>query len=224
MLFLFALVLLANAVSPNGPQTCKNVTISPQLWQQFYPTVWHYQGFNRAQGYLTIYDPTGAIVPAQYLPPPLTANPSPISGIFHQYLNGAGQNVGDLYLDGFAPIPILVTRQISNPVISRGTVCQNFIYSLVAPDLLTSYSEISPSPYNDDYMATIYVNQDGRTFSDEDFKIDSVGNTSWSRTSTYALGSTLNTNYLSQTAYFKYNPITETQAIALGYNPATIMP
>jgi len=210
----------------NQPQTCKNAIISPKLWEMFYPTVYQYLGFNRADGYLTIYDPTGAIVPAQYLPP-FTMNPMPLNGcIFHQYFNAAGQMVGDLFLAGLAPIPILVTRQINNPVLGKGTVCQNFLYSALAPDLLTAYSEITPSGVG--FMSSAYYSQNSDTlnqvFSNEIFSFDSNMVTSFSQTNTYTLGNDINTHYLSQTVYFRYTPITEAEAIAIGYDPANIMP
>lgn len=234
MFFLFAFILLAvaNAASPNGPQECKNVTFSQHLWELFYPTVYHYQGFSRGDGFIALYDPTGAIIPAQYLPPPFNvSNPYSLSGsVYHQYFNGAGQMVADLFLGGLAPPGILVwaIRQISNPVVHSGTVCQNFLYSALAPDLLTSYSEITPSPFGDDFMSSAYYSQDpatlGQVFSNEIFKIDQAGDTSFSQTNTYSLGNTIDSNYLKQSVYFRYTPITEAQAIALGYNPANVMP
>lgn len=211
----------------NSQQTCKNMVIPPKLWAEFYPAVYQYMGFNRADGYLTVYDPTGAIVPAQYLPPPFVMNPMPLNGaIFHQYFNAVGQMIADLYLPGFAPIPVLVTRQVSNPILGRGTICQNFIFSLLEPKLLTSYSEITPS--GNGFMSSAYYSSDPDTadqvFMSEVFSFDSLMNSSFSQTNTFSLGDDINTHYLQQTVYFRYTPITKTDAIALGYDPANDMP
>jgi len=224
---LFLAILLSVALASNDFE-CRNVTLSARLWERFYPTVWHYQGFNRADGYLTIYDPTGAIVPAQYLPPPFTSNPVPLNGcIFHQYLNGQGLLIGDLFLSGLAPIPVLVTRQISNPVSRTNTVCQNFVFSLLDPSLLVDYSEITPSPFADDFQSSLYFSQNPNTLGMvtkfEVFKIDTVDDSSWSQTNSLAVGNNSQSNYLQQSVYFKYKKITEAQAIALGYNPVNVL-
>ncbi len=212
----------------NNDLECRNVTLSATLWERFYPTVWHYQGFSRADGYLTIYDPTGAIVPAQFLPPPFTSNPAMLTGaIFHQYFNGQGFMIGDLFLGGLAPIPILVTRQINNPVFRTDTICQNFLFSLLDPSLLSDYSEITPNPFASDFQSSAYYSKNpatlGRVTKSEIFKIDNIGNSSWSLTNSLVVGNSSATSYLQQTVYFKYTPITETQAIALGYNPANVL-
>lgn len=228
MLFLFALLLLSVA---DATPVCKNITLPPLLWKALYPTIYHYQGFSRADGFITIYDPTGAIIPAAFLPPPFNlANPYSLSGsVFHQYFNGAGRLVADLFLGGLAPPGVLIqaTRQINNPIfLSGGKLCQNFIISALAPELLTTYSEITPS--EKDFFSSAYFSSDpatlGRVFSNEVFSIDGVDNSSWSQTNKYSLGNTTATNYLTQSVYFKYTPISETEAIALGYNPANVMP
>jgi len=227
MFFLFTLLL----ISVSSAQVCKNITLPPPLWSALYPDVYHYQGFSQGDGFITIYDPTGVIIPAAYLPPPFNlANPYSLSGsVYHQYFNGAGQMVADLFLGGLAPPGTLIqaTRQITNPVfLSGGKLCQNFIYSPLAPELLTSYSVITPSGKN--FMSSAYYSQASatldRVFSNEVFSIDSADNSSWSQTNSYTLGNTSATNYLSQSVYFKYTPITQAQAVALGYNPANVMP
>lgn len=224
---LLFVLLLAGALADNE-STCRNVTLSSSLWERFYPTVWHYQGFSRADGYLTIYDPTGAIVPAQYLPAPFTSNPVALNGcIFHQYFNSQGFMVGDLFLSGLAPIPVLVSRQINNPLFRSNKVCQNFLFSLLDPSLLTEYSEITPNLYADDFQSSVYISTDaatlGRVTKNELFKIDNDGVSSWSTTNSFALGNNGATNYLQRTVYFKYTPITEAQAVALGYNPLNVL-
>lgn len=211
----------------NTTQTCKNMVIPPQLWAQFYPTVYKYMGFNRADGYLTIYDPTGAIVPVQYLQFPFVMNPMPINNaIFHQYFNSVGQLIGDLYLPGFGPGLTLITRQVCNPILGRGTVCQSFLISTLAPNLLTCYSEITPSGVG--FMSSAYYSQNADTldqvFMNEVFCFDSLMNSSFSQTNTYSLGNDINTHYLQQTVYFRYTPISKNDAIALGYNPTNDMP
>lgn len=226
-MLLFILLLTVSVMSNDFE--CRNVTLSERKWERLYPTVWHYQGFSRADGYLTIYDPTGAIVPAQYLPPPFTSNPMMLSGaIFHQYFNSQGYLIADLFLAGLAPIPILVTRQINNPVSRTDTICQNFLVSLLDPSLLVDFSQITINPFADDFQSSAYYSLNeatlGRVTKSEIFKIDNVGNTSWSQTNSYAVGDTGATNYLQQTVYFKYTPITEAQAIAIGYNPANVFP
>lgn len=223
---LIYLLLLTVSVFGSSEFECRNVTLSERKWERLYPTVWHYQGFNRADGYLTIYDPTGDIVPAQYLPPPFTSNPQALNaGIFHQYFNSQGYLIGDLFLSGLAPVPILVTRQINNPISRSDTVCQNFLFSLLDPSLLVDYSEITLNPYADDFQSSAYYSTvDGRVTKTEIFKIDNDSNTSWSQTNSFAVGSTGSTNYLQQSVYFKYTPITEAEAIALGYNPANVFP
>lgn len=227
-MLLFVLLLVVSALA-NNDFICRNVTLSATRWERLYPTIWHYQGFSRADGYITIYDPTGAIVPAQFLPPPFTSNPAPLNGaIFHQYFNGQGFLVADLFLAGLAPIPILVTRQINNPISRTDTICQNFLFSLLDSSLLVDFSEITPNPYADDFQSSAYYSQKeatlGRVTKSEIFKIDNVGITSWSQTNSYAVGNSSATNYLQQMVYFKYTPITEIQAIALGYNPANVLP
>lgn len=227
-MLLFVLLLTVSALANNDLE-CKNVTLSSTLWERFYPTVWHYQGFSRADGYLTIYDPTGAIIPAQFLPPPFTSNPLALNAcIFHQYFNSQGLLVADLFLAGLAPIPILVTRQINNPVFTTDTICQNFLFSLLDPSLLVDYSEITPNPFANDFQSSAYYSKNpdtlGRVTKSEIFKFDNVDKTSWSQTNSYALGNSSATNYLQQMVYFKYTPITEVQAVALGYNPANVLP
>lgn len=228
MFFLFALLLVSIA---SAVPVCNNVALPPLLWKALYPDVYHFQGFNRADGFITLYDSTGAIIPAAYLPPPFnTANPYSLSGsVFHQYFNGAGQMVADLFLAGLAPPGVLIqaTRQITNPeFLSGGKLCQNFIISALAPELLTSFSQITPT--GDNFMSSVYYSSVpatlNRVFSNEVFNIDGLGVSAWSQTNSYTLGNTTTTNYLSQSVYFKYTPITETQAIALGYNPANVMP
>lgn len=228
MLFLFALLLLSVT---DAAQVCNNITLPPLLWKALYPDVYHFQGFNQADGFITLYDPTGAIIPAAYLPPPFNlANPYSLAGsVFHQYFNGAGQMVADLFLGGLAPPGTLIqaTRQITNPIfLSGGKLCQNFIISALAPELLTAYSVITPSGKN--FMSSAYYSQNAatldRVFSNEIFNIDGTDNSAWSQTNSYSLGNTTVTNYLSQSVYFKYTPISQTQAIALGYNPANVMP
>jgi len=226
-MLLLLLVLVVSVLGTNDFE-CRNVTLSAKLWERFYPTVWHYQGFNRADGYLTIYDPTGAIVPAQYLPPPFTSNPVALNAcIFHQYFNSQGFMVGDLFLSGLAPIPILVTRQINNPVFHTDTICQNFLFSLLDPSLLLDYSEITPNPYASDFQSSAYYSKDeatlGRVTKSEIFKIDNADNTSWSQTNSFAIGNSSSTSHLERMIYFKYTPITQDQAIALGYNPINVL-
>ena len=213
MLILFTLLLL----SVSSIQTCDNVVLNETSWQSLYPTLYHYQGFSRADGYLTLYAPNGAI---------LLAPVNLIGSVFHQYFNSAGLMVADLFLGGLIPgVLIQATRQITNPE-PNGKLCQKFLISTLAPELLISFSEITPSGIN--YMSSAYYSSNpltlDRVFSNEIFNVDGISNSSFSQTNSYILGFNSITNYMSQSVYFKYSPITEAEAIALGYNPLNVMP
>jgi len=217
MLLVVVLVSLYVLVNSQGGSPtdlkCDNVAISAALWQRQFPTNYAFNGFFQADGILRILDPTGN-----------TVFSLPLSGcVWHQYFSNTGYLVGDLFLPGFfvgSPDPLVLTsRQTSNPMLGQDKVCQNFIFPS-PPNLIASYSELVAHGVG--YMESKYFSLDPATykqvFSNEFFNFDSAMQTAFSETNNNLLGVGHAAHYIYQAVNFRYTPINETQAIALGYN------
>lgn len=220
MLFLgFALLFLVHAQN-NGDLVCTNMAIQPSLWQQKYPTVVAFNGFFKATGSLAFKDSNDN----DLLKVPI------VGALWNQYYDASNILIGDLFLPGYllgAPtVPLaLVSRQSSNPILSASSICQNFVTPSPA-NLIASYSELTPAGIG--YMSSKYFSLDpptyARVFSNEMFNFDLSLVSAWSRTFTYVLGNSSDTNYLQEAVAFKYLPITQADAVAMGWtsNPATV--
>jgi len=139
MLFFIVLLsfsLFANSQSSNpNDLRCDNVAVSSALWQSKFPTNYAFNGFFKADGKITFFDPIGNVLFAVPLD----------NAIWHQYFANNGYLVGDLFLSGapfgFPGVVLLTSRQVSNPMFSENKVCQNF-FPPSPSNLIASYSEL----------------------------------------------------------------------------------
>jgi hypothetical protein len=209
--FLFAFVINAQSQSPND-LVCENTVLSSQQWTKKFPTSYAFNGFWKADGAIAFSNSSQFLFAI-----PLD------NSLWHQYNDAAGHVVGDLFLSGaafgFPGALILSSRQVSNPMFSGYAICQNFI----APsptNLIASYSELVAHGVG--YMESKYFSLEAATFnhvfSNEAFNFDLAGLTAWSQTYTYVLGNGTANNYIATAVNFRYSPLTEAQAIALGWS------
>lgn len=203
-----AFLLSVNSQGLFNDFQCDNVTLSPLLWKARFPTNYAFNGFFRADGSIKILDPNGNTLFAVNLD----------GSVWHQYFANNGYQIGELYLNGLAPVLVLTSRQISNPMFLQGKICQNFL-APSPPNLIASYSELMP--FGKGYMTSVYYNRIdpniNTIFSNEFFSFDYDLKTAFSETNNFAMGNGNENHYVAQTVNFRYTPITEAQAIALGY-------
>jgi len=219
-MFIFAfLVLLVLQVSAQGnpnDYVCENYAMKPERWAAKYPTNVAFNGIFRADGKITFFAPNLDILFA-----------IPLNGsIWHQYYDQAGIQFGDLYLNGagfgFPGAFILSSRQATNPIIGSEVVCQKFI----APsptNLQESYSELENFGIGfmqSKYFLTNPATVAGRVFSWEAFNFDLAGQTATSQTTTNIPG-VGDAHYKATEVDFRYTPISQADATALGWNPVS---
>jgi hypothetical protein len=190
---------------------CNSVAIPPFLWEDIYPTIYAFNGFFQADGDIKILDPLNNVL--------LDINLN--GSVWHQYFDGSNNLVGDLFLAGLAPVLVLSSRQTLNPLFLQQRVCQIF-YPPSPENIIDSYSELLPLGASDDYMTSYYTSLSnttfGQTFSNEYFAFDSIKSSAFSFTNTYATGTGVSGHYVAQAVNFRYVPISEAQATALGWS------
>lgn len=213
LVLLFVFVVAVSSQGGNNPNdyVCNPRSISPARWAVRFPTNTAFNGFFRADGAIRILDPLGNTL--------FSANLD--GSVWHQYFDSNGNLVGDLFLAGLAPpgILVLASRQTSNPMLSNERVCQIFV-APSPPNLVASYSELLP--LGEGYMTSYYVSKDpataGQVFSNEFFSFDSNFTSAFSETNTFTQGPGVLGHYVAQSVNFRYVPITQAQATALGWN------
>jgi hypothetical protein len=212
VLLSFFFLIKSQGGNPNDLR-CDNVAVSASLWQSKFPTNYAFNGFFKADGKMTFFDPTGTAL----FTVPLD------NSIWHQYFANNGYLVGDLFLSGapfgYPGIVLLTSRQVSNPMFSENKVCQNFLPPSPA-NLIASYSELEAHGVG--FLESRYLSLDIATykqiFSNEFFSFDNNLQTAFSETNNFVLGIGNNNHYIANTVSFRYTPISEAQANVLGYN------
>ena len=209
--FLFCLAI--NAQSNPTDLVCDNVVLSASQWERKFSTSYKFNGFFKADGDIKFFTSTGQLIFA-----------IPLDGsLWHQYQDANSHQLGDLFLSGAAfgypGVLILSSRQVSNPMLSGERICQTFLEPSPS-NLITSYSELVAHGVG--YMESKYFSLEAATyrqvFSNEIFSFDSEGKTAFSQTQTFVLGNGTANHYIAHAASFRYTPITETEAIALGWS------
>lgn len=191
---------------------CGTWTMSSALWAKFFPPIYAFLGFWRADGNIRIKDPLGNVL--------VTLNLN--GSLWHQYQDANDNMVGDLFLNGaslgFPGVLILTSRQTIVPMLFKAKTCQNF-FTPSPPNLIASYSELVAPDLAVGYMDSYYMSTNsstlGQVFSNEYFNANPEASSPFSVTVTYATGTS---NYPAQEVQFSYTSITQTQATAMGWS------
>lgn len=214
MLFLSVLFyVLIKAQSNPSDLVCDNVAVRQSLWQSKFPTNIAFNGFFRADGSIKFLAPTGDVLFAIPLD----------NSVWRQYFDSNGFLIGDLFLAGaafgFPSVTVLSSRQVSNPMFSGEKVCQQFMAPSPS-NLIASYSELVSHGIG--YMESKYFSLETATlrqvFSNEFFSFDSEMKTAFSETNNYVLGNGNANHYIASSVNFRYTPITQAEATALGWS------
>jgi len=210
---LLFLISLAHAQSNPNDLVCENTAITASQWARFFETNQKFNGFFAANGTLEFKEPGfGTSVVSV-----------PIAGaLWRQYYNAENLQIGELYLPGYlfgvpqAPL-VLVSRQVTNPILSGLKLCQKFVEPSAA-NFLNSYSELVAHGKN--YMESKYFSLESATFmevpSNEWFSFSSDSVRASSQTISRVLGNGA-AHFINQIVTFYYTAITEQQATAMGW-------
>lgn len=205
------LILLFAFISAITSQVCVPDTLTPSQWAVRFPTINSFTGFYKMSGNIQILDPFRNVL--------LQVNLN--GSVWRQYYGPSGLLFGDLFLNGLVPGALVLTSRLTvNPIPTKlDRVCQNFF--LPSPlNLILSYSELIPLGVG--YMTSYYIDKSlltyGRIISNEIFDFDDIMNNAFSETNSVTRGIGP-LHYTSQSVNFLYQPITQQQAIAMGWTP-----
>jgi hypothetical protein len=206
LIFLFAFILSVSS------QVCVPAVLTPTQWAIRFPTINAFTGFYKANGNIQILDPFRNVL--------LQVNLN--GSVWRQYYGTGGLLYGDLFLNGLVPGALVLTSRLTvNPIpFKNDRVCQNFFLP-TPPNLILSYSELLSLTVG--YMTSYYVDNGlfstKRAISNEIFDFDDAMNNAFSETNSIVRGIGP-LHFTNQVVTFLYEPITEAQAISLGWTPS----